>query len=141
MTKQRTGTTTVNAIAARAGLNNLVAGTAAASLCYLFFDKDVALGFAAGLLVGLLNLYLLTRSTLKGISLAPEAARLFFVKRYISRFIMTVAALVVLLVKTPVTPLPLMGGFTFTLFVAITTLFFMAHRDIAPVQGPAGEAH
>ncbi len=127
-------TVTVEGIAAKAAKISLGIGLfVTAGLFFIFTDAMIAAGHASGVAVGMINLILLYRTSRSIVGLDPEMAKSLLMKRYASRFILTLALLALLLLKTPVNPFAVMAGYTVILFGAIGTMAKMMGKRIAPV--------
>ena len=126
-------TVTVAIIAVKAAKISLSIGLLVTAVLFIFTDVTIAAGHAAGITVGMINLLLLYRTSISIVGLEPEMAKSLLMRRYASRFILTLAFLVFLLLKTPVNPFAVMAGYTVILFGAIGTMAKMMGKEIAPV--------
>ena len=103
-------TVTVQMIAAKAAKISLSIGLLVTAGLFIFTDAMIAAGHAAGVAVGTINLLLLYRTSRSIVGLAPEMAKSLLMRRYMSRFVLTLALLALLLLKTPVNPFGRNGG-------------------------------
>ncbi len=126
-------TVTVTMIAAKAAKISLGIGLLVTAGLFIFTDAMIAAGHASGVAVGMINLLLLYRTSRSIVGLAPEMAKSLLMRRYMSRFILTLALLALLLLKTPVNPFAVMAGYTVILFGAIGTMVMMMGKKIEPV--------
>ena len=124
---------TVQMLAAKAAKVSLAIALLITAALFIFTNTMIAAGHAAGVAVGRLNLFLLYRTARSIVGLPTEMAKTLLVKRYALRFLLTLCILALLLLKTPVNPFAVMGGYTVILFGAIFTMVAMMGKDIAPV--------
>jgi hypothetical protein len=122
-------------IALKALRNIFFVGVPGLILC-AFVDLYLALGFMAGLLICIANLYMLYGSVLKAVMLSPVKARRNMMIYYPLRFSITVILMGYMVWSAAVSPLTLLLGFIVTLMTAVITTIYMLWGDIDPFPVP-----
>lgn len=95
----------------------------------IFIAVSIVLGigfivdFLSGLIAGTISQAVSLQSSRRGISMAPERAKYFILIRYALRFILLAAVLGLLIFYGGLHPVPLIGGYTVSVFVAIAVTF------------------
>ncbi|MBI5232945.1 MAG: hypothetical protein HY880_01170 [Deltaproteobacteria bacterium] len=113
-------------IAVRVIRNNIILGTIGISIC-LVIGKEAVLGFGAGFLAAMGNLYMLFNTARIAVGMEPERAKGFVARRYPVRFFLTAALIIVLVWKLPAWAVLI--AFTFALMTTVITLIFIARAE------------
>ena len=122
-------------IALKALRNIFFVGVPGLIIC-AFVDLYLALGFMAGLLICIANLFMLYSAVLKVIMLSPDKARRNMMIYYPLRFSITVILMGYMVWSAAVSPLTLLLGFIVTLMTAVITTIYMLWGDIDPFPVP-----
>lgn len=85
-------------------------------------DAHLVVSFAAGFIVGVLNLYQSLKLIRASMTLPREAIEGFIKKRYIAKFSFSILILILLIWGAKLHPLALLAGYTVTITVTLVTL-------------------
>ncbi|MBI5493054.1 MAG: ATP synthase subunit I [Deltaproteobacteria bacterium] len=91
--------------------------------------NSLASGFAAGYIIGVLNIFWLVRIVRKGINLDSKKAGRMMAGGYYARFAATAVVMTYIVAKGILTPLPLLLGFTGSIFATVGVTIFVAMEE------------
>lgn len=122
-------------IAQKALRNTLIIGFFGFAICS-FVDSTYLLGFIAGFLIGIANLFLLYRSVQRCVHLSPDKAKRYMLISYPVRYIMTMTFMGFMVWSAAISPLTLLAGFILTLMSMVITVIYMSYKEVEPVSLP-----
>lgn len=125
----------ITQIAQKALRNTIIVGFFGLAICS-FVDFTYLLGFIAGFLIGIANLFLLYRSVQKCVLLSPDKAKRYMLIAYPIRFVATMSFMGYMVWSAAISPLTLLAGFIVTLMSMVITVIYMSYKDIEPVSLP-----
>ncbi|MFQ5441613.1 MAG: ATP synthase subunit I [Thermodesulfobacteriota bacterium] len=114
----------------KVGIINIVAGSALTAGAAVA-GKGYAAGFAAGYLLGFVNLLWLFRIVRKSVGMKADKAMRYVALRYYARFIIT-AGLIFLMISQNLLekPWPPVIGISASIFVAIVAMVILAKEEL-----------
>lgn len=115
-------------VAYRVARANLITGTAGVAACALF-KTHAATGFAAGYIIGVINIFWLLRIARKGTGMAPDRAVRFVTRRYYIRFLTTALVFALLISRGILPPAPLLVGLTGAILTTIIVMISLAREE------------
>lgn len=115
-------------ISSRVTAVNMASCLVSSALLAVFYMEH-APGFAAGFLIGAMNIYWLLRIARKGILMNPEKAGRLIAISYHVRFAAVALAFGLLITKGLLSPWPMLAGLTVSVFTTICTMIFLAREE------------
>jgi hypothetical protein len=113
-------------MAFKVGLVNLAAcSTGVAVLVATRFQAAVAVGFAFGYLLGVVNIFWLSRIINKAARMEVEKAARYATGNYYIRFMVTALVFVVIIVLGILRPGPLLAGFAVSIFITMAAMSYL----------------
>lgn len=94
-----------------------------------YLKKSFAGGFAAGYLIGFVNVIWLVSIVDRGMRLSGEKAVRFVLGRYYARFAATAIIVVALALKEVFSVLPLITGLASSFFITVLTMIFALRKE------------
>lgn len=119
-----------SAVAYKAGVANLVVGGVVTVASAMMISWMVAVGFAAGYMIGVANIWMLLNIARKGVEMTPQEAGKYVASRYYLRYSATIIALIVLIATGLVGAWPALTGLTVCIFTTIAALIFAAREGV-----------
>lgn len=107
---------------------NLIAGISGTAIAALI-KNTLASGFAAGYILGVINIFWLMRIVRKGINLEAEKAGRLVARSYYVRFAATALIFAYIISKGWLSPLPLLIGLTGSIFTTVVVMIFVAVEE------------
>ncbi|MBI5599722.1 MAG: ATP synthase subunit I [Deltaproteobacteria bacterium] len=123
-----TAASSLSSVTLKVGLANLVIWLVGFAAC-VTIGLWVAFSFTAGLVTGILNLYLYLRMVRKGISMPIESVAGFIGGVYFVKFLLIITILALFIWKLKLTPWALLLGFVGTIMTTIVTLVFISRGE------------
>ncbi|MBI5827800.1 MAG: ATP synthase subunit I [Deltaproteobacteria bacterium] len=117
-------------VAYKAGVANLVAGGVGTIASAMMISGMVAVGFAAGYMIGVANIWMLLNIAKKGVEMTPQEAGKYVASRYYLRYSATIIALSVLIATGLVGAGPALAGLTVCIFTTIAAIIFAAREGV-----------
>ncbi|MBI5643468.1 MAG: ATP synthase subunit I [Deltaproteobacteria bacterium] len=108
---------------------NLLAGIAGTAIALSFGPRSAA-GFAAGLLLGVINVLWLMRIAAKGVRLDSLRAGRLVARSYYLRFAATALILAIIVSRGLLNPLPLLAGLTGSILTTLGVMIFFALEEV-----------
>ena len=112
----------------RIGLLSLLAGLIGVIIT-AWLEKPMTAGFAAGYIIGFVNVLWLVRIVGRGMGLAAEKAIRFVLSRYYLRFVATAVIVAVLALKEVFSALPLIAGLASSFFITVLTMILVLRKE------------
>lgn len=119
-----------SSVAYKAGVANLITGVGGTLALAIIISGAVAVGFAAGYIVGAVNILWLFRIAKKGINMAPQKAGRYVASSYSLRYAITILALGALISTRLVKAWPAVAGLTVCIFTTIAAVIFAAREEV-----------
>lgn len=114
--------------ALKVGIFNAVAFFIGLALTFLIKSAFVP-AFAAGYILGVVNVFWLLRIARRGVLMEAEKAGRFVTFSYFVRFAITTAVLGMLISTGMLSPWPMLAGLSGAIFTTIGVLFFIAREE------------
>ncbi|MEK7773627.1 MAG: ATP synthase subunit I [Deltaproteobacteria bacterium] len=114
----------------KAGVANLIAGVGGTLASAIIISGAVAVGFAAGYIVGAVNILWLFKIATKGINMAPQKAGRYVASSYYLRYAITILALGALIATRLVKAWPAVAGLTVCIFTTIAAMIFAVREEV-----------
>lgn len=121
---------TASTVAYKAGAANLVAGAGGTIASALMISGAVAVGFAAGYIIGVANILLLLNIAKKSVKMTPQKAGKYVASRYYLRYAATIILFSVLIATGLVGAWPALTGLTVCIFTTIVSMIFAAREEV-----------
>lgn len=114
----------------KAWVANLVVFGAGAIASAMMISWPVAVGFAAGYMIGVANILFLFNIAKKGVKMTCHKAGQYVASRYYLRYTATIIALCVLIATGLVKAWPALAGLTVCIFTTIVSMVFAAREEV-----------
>jgi hypothetical protein len=112
------------------GMANLATGMLGAA-AFGYFDSSLAPGFALGFIIAVANIFWLMRSVRKLASLSSMKAASVIARNYYMRFAATVAIFFLIVSQELANLLPLIAGFTVSIFTTVGMLILYSLKEVS----------
>jgi hypothetical protein len=123
---------TGSSMAFKVGLVNLATcSTGVAALVAMRSGAGVAFGFAVGYLLGVVNIFWLSRITNKAAHMAVDKALRYTTANYYIRFMVTALVFVVIIVMDVMKPGPPIVGFAVSICTTMATMIYLVKKGAA----------
>lgn len=122
---------TGSSMAFKAGLVNIaICSTGVAALVAMRSGAGVAFGFAVGYLLGVMNVFWLSRIINKAAYMPVEKALRYTTANYYIRFVLTVLVFALIIIMDILRPGPLMVGFAVSIGTTMATMVYLVKKGV-----------
>lgn len=96
----------------------------------VFFGLKSLTAFSAGYVIGFLNNLIITLGAVKAISLGPDRALFYMLRKFVSGFVLCAALLFIVMYFLKLSAIPLLIGFTITVILNVTLLYIFSKKEL-----------